>query len=243
MTRPDRNYGQPAVRVSRSRRLSPLGQPARWHRTSVPIRLGRPCRSHARTPRLRVSKHRILAAHLRPATPVDVKRQESAHLRRGCIKVTVAGQHHVCGIPGLGHFCFGAVPVTLGTEHRPQAQPARLACQRRRGEALPEPPTGLQGPRARISNSTTRPAIVCSVRFTDTRAVADGTDTNLDQAQATHEPARRSSHSSAETYWDTPPRVTSLRPLRLKGRPLAGYASDEGCAALATATAQYLLPR
>jgi hypothetical protein len=41
----------------------------------------------------------------------------------------------------------------------------------------------------------------------------------------------------------TPPRVTSLRPLRLKGRPLAGYASDEGCAALATATAQYLLPR
>ena len=70
--------------------------------------------------------------------------------------------------------------------HRtPCAAPARpLACQR--GGVKPSQNRRLvssdHGPRT--SNSATRPAIACSVRFTDTRTVADGTDTNIDRARA-----------------------------------------------------------
>ena len=99
-------------------------------------------------PRLGVGDHRIPAAHLRPATGIDVQRQEPARLRRGGIKITVTGQHHARGIPGLGHLCLGAAPVSLGTKHRAQPRPGRFACQRCGGEALPESPAGLQRPRA-----------------------------------------------------------------------------------------------
>jgi hypothetical protein len=76
--------------------------------------------------RLRVSDHRVTAAHLWPATPVDVQRQEPARLRGGRIKITVVGQHHVRRIAGLGHPCLGAAPVTFGTKHRAQPWPGRL---------------------------------------------------------------------------------------------------------------------
>ena len=81
-------------------------------------------------PRLRVGNHRVPAAHLRPATPVDVQRQEPARLRGGRIKITVASQHHVCGIPGLGHLCLGAAPACLlkngpGRAAEPAAAPAQ----------------------------------------------------------------------------------------------------------------------
>ena len=98
--------------------------------------------------RLRVSDHRVTVAHLRPATPVNVQRQEPAHLRSGSIKVTVASQRHPRGIPGLGHLRLGAMPVTLDTKHRAQTGPGLPACQRCGSEALPEPPAGLQRPRA-----------------------------------------------------------------------------------------------
>ena len=115
-------------------------QPLRQHRPRRGLVGGmETARPQPGQPRLRVGNHRVTAAHLRPATPVDVQRQEPARLRRGCIKITIAGQHHVRGIPGLGHLCFGAAPVTFGTEHRAQPRPGRLACQRRGGEALPEP--------------------------------------------------------------------------------------------------------
>jgi hypothetical protein len=52
--------------------------------------------------RLRVADHRVTAAHLRPAAPVDVQRQEPAHLRGGSIQITVASQRHARGIPGPG---------------------------------------------------------------------------------------------------------------------------------------------
>jgi hypothetical protein len=106
---------------------------------------------HGRSPgsrALRGGDHRVLTAHLRPATPVDVQRQEPAYLSGGRVKITVAGQHHARGIPGLGHLRCGAAPVTLGTKHRAQPRPGWLAWQRRGGEALPEPSAGLQRPRA-----------------------------------------------------------------------------------------------
>jgi len=42
-------------------------------------------------PRSGAGDHRVPAAHLRPATPVDVQRQEPAHLSGGRVKITVAG--------------------------------------------------------------------------------------------------------------------------------------------------------
>jgi hypothetical protein len=78
-------------------------------------------------PRLRVADHRIPAAHLRPATGIDIQRQEPARLRRRSLKITIAGHDQVCGIPGLSHLCFGAAPVPLGTEDRVQSRSARLA--------------------------------------------------------------------------------------------------------------------
>jgi len=137
-------------------------------------------------PRLRAGERRAPAAHLRPATPVDVQRQEPAHLRGGRIKITVAGQHHTRGIPGLGHRCFGAAPVPLDTKHRGKPGPA-------------DPPASAAGVKSsqnrrlvssdhgpRTSNSATRPAIACSARSPIPRTVADGTDANakIDQAWA-----------------------------------------------------------
>jgi hypothetical protein len=136
-------------------------------------------------PRLRVGDHRVPAAHLRPATPIDVQRQEPARLRGGCIKITVASQHHVRGIPGLGHLRLGGAPVTLGTEHRPQPGSGRPAGQRRGGKALPEPPAGLERPRPQDLElgHTSCHRLLRSI--TDTRTVTDGTDTNtkIDQAR------------------------------------------------------------
>ena len=44
-------------------------------------------------PRLCIGNHRVTTAHLRPATPIDVQRQEPAHLYGGRIKITAASQH------------------------------------------------------------------------------------------------------------------------------------------------------
>jgi hypothetical protein len=137
-------------------------------------------RPQAGQPRLRVSNDRVGAADLRPAASVDVQRQEPAHLSGGRLEITISGQHHAGGIPGLGHLCFGAAPVTLGTEHRAQPRPGRLSRQRRRGEALPEPPAGLQRPRARdleLGHTSCHPLLRS---IDDTRTVADGTDTKID---------------------------------------------------------------
>jgi hypothetical protein len=118
-------------------------------------------------------------AHLRPATPVNVQRQEPAHLRGGRIEITVARQHHVRGIPGLGHLRFGAAPVTLGTERRAQPRPGRLARQRCGSEALPEPPAGLQRPRAQ-NLELGYPSRHHPLRsITDTRTVTNGTDSHI----------------------------------------------------------------
>ena len=78
-------------------------------------------------PGLGVADHRVPAAHLRPATPIDVQRQEPARLRGGHIKITIASQHDACGIPGLGHLCLDTAPVTLGTEHRAQLRTGRVS--------------------------------------------------------------------------------------------------------------------
>ena len=83
-------------------------------------------RPQAGQSRLRVSDHRVTAAHLWLATPVDVQCQEPARLRGGRIKITDAGQHHVRRIAGLGHLCLGAAPLTFGTKHRAQPRPGRL---------------------------------------------------------------------------------------------------------------------
>jgi hypothetical protein len=84
-------------------------------------------------PLLGVGNHRVAAARVRPATPIDIQRQEPTRLHRGCIKITVASQHHVRGIPDLGHLCFSAAPVTLCTKHRLQPRAGRPACQAPRG--------------------------------------------------------------------------------------------------------------
>src|SRR6185437_11991587 len=117
--------------------------------------------------------------------PIDVQRQEPAHLYGGRIKITVASQHHARGIPGLGHLCLGAAPVTLGTKHRAQPRPGRLACQRRGGEALPELPAGLQRPRAQDRELGHMSCHRLLHSITDTRTVANGTDTNtkIDRAR------------------------------------------------------------
>ena len=52
-------------------------------------------------PRLRIRNHRIPAAHLRPAPPVDVQRQKPAYLRGGRIKITIAAPHHGSHAGGL----------------------------------------------------------------------------------------------------------------------------------------------
>ena len=126
--------------------------------------------------RLRVGDHRVTAGHRRPATPVDVQRQEPAHLRGGSIKITVASQRHARGIPGLGHHRLGAVPVPLDTKHRAQRRPGLPACQCRGSEALPESPAGLQRPRAydlELGHTSCHRLL----RSIGTRRVANGTDT------------------------------------------------------------------
>jgi hypothetical protein len=75
-------------------------EPLRQHRPRRSL-VGRmeTARPQPGQPRLRVGHHRVPAAHLRPATPVDIQRQEPARLRRGCIKITLASQHHARDTP------------------------------------------------------------------------------------------------------------------------------------------------
>jgi hypothetical protein len=144
-------------------------QPLREHRPRRGLIRGmETARPQLRHPRLRVSNHQVTAAHLRPATPVDVQRQEPARLRSGCIKITVASQHHcqyhMGGLPGLGQLCLGAAPIPSAQNTvrspGPAGPPASAAgvnpSQNRRLVSIDHGP--------KTSNAATRRAIACSAR-------------------------------------------------------------------------------
>jgi hypothetical protein len=102
-----------------------------------------------------------------------------------CIKITVASQHHACGIPGLGHLCFGAAPVTLDTEHRAQPGPAcspatAAGVKPFQNRRLISSDHGAQD--LKLGHKSCR-RLLSSI--TDTATVADGTDTNtkIDRAR------------------------------------------------------------
>jgi hypothetical protein len=140
-------------------------QPLRQHRPRRSLVRGmETARAQPRQPRLRVADHPIPVAHLRPATGIDIQRQEPARLRRRRLKITIAGHHQMRGIPGLGHLYFGAAPVPLGTEDRVQPGPAGWPAST--AGVKPSQNRRLvssdHGPRT--SNSATRLAIACSAR-------------------------------------------------------------------------------
>ena len=159
-------------------------------------------------PGLRAADHRVPAAHLRPATPVDVQRQNRPLARRlhqdhrrrpaPCVRYSR---------PGSPVLRRGASP--LGTKHRVQLRPGRLACQRCGGEALPEPPARVQ------------PAIACS-SITDIRAVADGADINHQHRSGPggRGPARRS------PAWPPASPILATLPGELEESLLIGFDAD-----------------
>ena len=142
-------------------------QPRRGMETARP-QPGQPACASAITGSRRPTCGRHARRRLALGTGTPVRRPRQDHRRPPAPRARY---------PRPGSPLLRAVPVTLGTKHRAQLRPSRLAWQRRGGKPSQNRRLVCSDHGPRTSNSATCSAIACSAGSPIPRTVADGTDT------------------------------------------------------------------